>query len=690
MLSAELAHPSEISMKMRTAKYSATGCSILSLFFIASTVVGSDKFDVELAPGWNAVSFLVSPAVKKESEIPSEITGLVAFRGGKTLEWRRGQDPTREAAFPRPPDEIQQQLKSTDVLDLNSLQANEGYLVYAVKPCKWTSEISTLAHPDTVDASKWTFRGAPVGAYLNLVPANEYSPPNCIPASSVFGPHASIYYLKSVNGSALLQDANKAASSVNLYWAKVDQIEPKDEKENSADWKLKQSEAVWVRNLEPADKSTHLEILPSSPQFTPNAVVLDFGQSTTHVDVQAKVSGKMSCVLGYREDDWFYSQKRPETQSILKAIASIGTPMPVQSGLIKITKRSEEPRIEFSNSAVALPYLESSHGPISAKRSIRVNTERKTKGSEDGNLSNRLNLPRVLKPGFYLGGLRTISTATNADKLPKVVVMFEVPELFGYYEGVVNAQVLSVRSEERESLDPKAFFEKATQNRNQPIEFEKLISAAQPGAKSIAMGAFPVRFQFSAVPGDENNDQIEALLEKKGSFIVSKDTRLSGSYKFSDIEDFYHVQVSLNEQKKTVFLDTGVILDLKIPATELPLMATPAVESTQDGTKVPSLDGDQTEKKAELATKDKTEKKAGMVAIRREIKFLLQEDSAGLLRGVMIERLGKSAREKSVGSVMSRASKDSDSGKLRTEAQVVYIIATVELNRVVGTGEQKK
>ncbi|HEY0980858.1 hypothetical protein [Schlesneria sp.] len=641
---------------------------------IATVLLTSNRhggeYIISLPAGWNAVSFPSNPGVQQATELPADVTAIVAYRGSQTLSWKRGPDAVRDAALPELKAPLPQFAEQGE-LDLSSLKAHEGYMVYAEIPARWKVSFTALPPLIELEVDKWTFCGTPVGEFGSVIPVNEFSPPSFAPAVTMFGDTLDMFYLATAASPAV--NAQRAWSAADLKGV----VDPGNPTRN-APWNVRQFEAVWIKSRTALGSASKIEVRSSSPLSITPSVVLDLDDSSGHVDLQVRLLQGRSCVFGLRETDWYYSQTKPSdmTAVVLAAHDSVFTHV----GFNPITIVEEQPYIVFSSAVAVTPYLETSHGPLNSKRALRVSCDRMTKGASLNvqGVSQRIN--RILKPGFYLGRMELMSTGlTQGGGVPTIVVLLEVPELYGPYEGFIHAQVLSVREDSR--LNPLEFFRYRTSIAAGPIPFEALMVAAQPNVESIEIGRFPLRCTLSRVQGSP--DKMQAVLEKRGSFIVNADTKLSGAYEFRrDVDAFHGIDVTLAQAKKTVFLESG-LHNGKFKANDAPVLARPVAKVSGNSIVLAGNDGIVAE------TPQGTVSEPPVVSVSRDIKILLQEQFSGVLQGLMIERLGRSPNEGADGTVLGVAVTDSLTSKVRSASVPVYVIGRVELRRVPLKREDK-
>ncbi|WP_339734876.1 hypothetical protein [uncultured Gimesia sp.] len=640
-------------------------------------------YTIKLRAGWNAISFIDPPT--EAVEFPNTVDWLVVPRDGKLLihDLKGGQAALDTSSLL--PEVVKSSFNGIADLNVGSLKPYEGCMVFCNKDTEIghsVSDLKLLKMPK-IPVGSWTFVGVPIGRYGDTPSDSDsgFYPPNEAPFFSFFaitkGKEPEVSYLSTTRpDSENLNDLSESWKQVRLN---------SESKGNwREEWRLRQGEAIWIKAKEKhltkpdlrvtAIEEVKIELQQHQKKETPpwhadlsKSVILSFGSSLNYVDLKTSVAqGSSPCVLHLHEVDWykvdndwyeFNENGRPTKKkllSILKAASKdIGTTP--GEGFVRIEKPKDEPRISISHKYAVVPYLESSHGPWSYNRSIRINTERMTKGSVvDGTLRNR-----ILEPGIYLGRIRLVSSAKNQTTLPNTIIFLEVPELYGGYEGSIAAQVLSIRGVNRK--DPRTFFAEMTNRElGASIPFADLQNAARPGARSIQIGTFPVRVRF--LP---NGNAVSAKFLRNGSFLINEDMPLNVSYNFIALHsDFHAVNVSLDKAKKTLFLTQKLFR--KVKPSLVPILGTPQPAPTSDNSN----------------EKD--------VEVQREIQVLLQEEASGYLRGIFIERLGRSKSQPSKGSFVRRMEKNVATGRVTNFEQDIFVIGEINLFRTTTMNQEKK
>lgn len=673
---------------------------LVFLILYPKQVISQDKqeetagdYTIELYAGWNAISFLDPPDAA--NEFPNSIEWLVVPRNGKLLiyDLKGGQAPLDYSTLL--PESIRSEFEDIAELDIDSLKPYEGCIVFCSEDTKMSrtiSELKALGMPN-VPVGSWTLLGLPIGSYGVETQDFEsgFHPPKEVPFLSFFGITKSnkpeIFYLSTNQPDPKKPNTRNDLSHV---WKNA-RLDSKPNGSWRDEWKLRQGEAIWIKTNEKhlakpdlqvtaiEDVKIELEQIQQEENIQDKkeendkwkshfskSVILSLGSSLNYIDLKTSLARDSSpCLVHLKEVDWYKAdidwyerneKGRPTKDTLLSILnaASKDLNVPPGEGFVRIENRENEPNITFSHKYTVLPYLESSHGPWSYNRSIRINTERMTKGSRGEKETNI----RILEPGIYLGRLKMISSARNQATLPNVLIILEVPELYGGYEGSVAAQVLSIRGDDR--MDPRTFFAKKT-NRDvgTEIPFGDLQKAARPGADSIQIGTFPIRVRF--LPNDDSDS---AMILQDGSFLVNEDYSLNMSYKFTALQnDFHAVNVSLDKAKKTLFLNQTLFC--KVKTKLVPLLGTP-----QGMTK--NENSEQNE-----------------VEIQREVNVLLQEEASGYLQGVFIERLGRSKSQTSRGGIVRRSEKNIVTGKVSNYEQAIYVIGEIKLFRTTSMNQEK-
>jgi hypothetical protein len=546
-------------------------------------------------------------------------------------------------------------------LTLSTLKAYEGYLVYSNGEENWEVSVTELSPVMKLEKEAWTFCGVPVGTFGPAIPANEFSPPNFAPVGSFFGEDVELYYLSVADSSG----------AKRRNWKKVD-LKESTSPAKKIPWNIKQGEAIWIKSKAELGSDAKVELLSSSPLSSDGSMVLDLGESSTFIDLQVRLKSGRGCIFSLRERDWYYSSSRPDKQEDLSQVVGAAKGEAINlAAFKKLEDIHEQPCIQYSSAAVVVPYLETNNGPLNAKRSLRVSCDRMTKDSSKLGSGHQSQLPRILKPGFYVGRFELLSSAdVEGENSPTIVVFIDVPELYGSYEGLVQAQVLSVRENMRES--PVQFFANGRADEEGGIPFSDLMKAALPKSTSIEIGRFPLRCKLMKA-----GSRMKAIIEKSGSFIVNSDMDLTASYEFQNGVDAFHgIKVALSAQKKTVFLESNT-QKFDFEVSEVPVLGRPKI-TTVEGKDPVTLAGNV---RADVTDGNSKEDKS-RIDVSRDIKILLQEESAGLLRGVMIEKLGRSQSEDREGVVLGSAVTDPADGKVRSASVPVYVVGIVELRRV--------
>lgn len=670
-------------MKLRTIYLAVLPSLVLLPLLAVAQQESVGDYTISLRAGWNSIAFFEPP--KATDDFPQEIDWLVVLRSGKfhVADLKGGQPPLDTANLL--PDEVKSSFRGKEDLDVASLVPNEGCLVFCSEPTEIAlvvPDLDSLSLP-TLTVDTWHFLSFPIGGYGNISssPESGFAQPNEAPFYSFLaitkGNEPDVTYLSTV--PAPRDNPNDLSGT----WKSL-RPTPDPNASWREEWRLRQNEAIWIRVKEdvavPELTATAIEDVkielerhhdeegpPPWQDELSKSVLLSLGTSLSYIDVKVAVEQSSSPVLYHlHEVDWYKADVdwyergddgRPTKKKLLAALRAAGKDLSNApgEGFVLIDSEARQPKISVSHKYAVVPYLDSSHGPWSYNRSIRINTERKTKGDLDGeNIKSR-----ILEPGVYLGRLRLVSSASNNAALPNIVILLEVPELYGGYEGTIAAQVLSIRGDE--ILTPRKFFAQATERpEGEAIPFAELLNAARPGARSIQIGTFPIRLRI--LP--QGDTKVASIL-RDGSFLVSKDLRLGVLYDFIPVHSGFHaIDVELDSAKKTLLLTSTSLRD--VSPHLVPILGTPVEKHELD---VPKDDP---------------------IQIRRDIQALLQEDASGYLHGVYIERLGRSKGEDSAGTIVRRMEKNLATGKVANFEQELYVIGEINLFRSTSKDEEER
>lgn len=662
--------------------------------FLCAGLPAAETYELQLSAGWNAVSFEGDPKQIAFSEL---VTCIVDSDGQFWSRANHSLDPRK--TFPGFPPALGLKIQDgVGGLQLKDLKPGIGYLIFSEpSPEKQDGLGALLTVPlvgsvrvlPEIPKDEWVFTGLPVGSFRSKLESPDrktQSPPNEAPLFSLLGAKPGeepvVWHLeKSQKEFTSIESADKKK---RLFIWESEWRELRKRTSDDPEWRIKQNHAVWMKSpqkmaltkratletdaiepikiemaeslIDPAIGRIGEEELKQFQKDTAGNVVISLGTMNRYSDL--KLSRKSEDgIVQFRliEQDWHFRSGRPSNEEILAfaklpftedAPPAIGTLCSARDAWPKDEKSdadtnySELPDLHYLNDAAVLPYLESSHGPWSFSRRIRISTNRMTR-AQVGEKSE------ILKAGFYIGRYRLESSDLDS-KLPVIVVTFEVPTLTGGYEGLLTAQVLSVRSE-KTAVTLERFFRDRIGQAGGDLPFDELVKAAMANSKSIEIGRYPMRLRLISENG--GTDALTAQLLKRGTFVINQDAPLTAKLSFSMRDNFQGIPVSLSKSRKTLFLSGNP--PVEVETSEVPILGSP-----------------NTTEEAEAET----------FALSRNLQILLQEESAGYLRGVFVEQLS---------GVLGRATEPDGNNMVTTAPQPIFIFGEVVLTRIASEESER-